>query len=171
MARARYQGPRPLPAVLLAIKGRPESGKIRLGPPPPKSTIDSLLQMRRVSIALHCDFRNSCGDIAEIVLGQFDVCCAQILLKPMQLCSSGNRDDPRFLSKQPSNRDLCRSSLLLPRNVAEHIHQGLVRFPVLLVETGNDVAKIGAIELRVLVDCAREEALPQGLNATKPMPS
>src|SRR5271157_5461589 len=128
---------------------------------PPKSTIDSLLQMRRVSISLHCDLRDSCGDIAEVLLGQFDVRCAQILLKPMQLRCSGNRNNPRFLSKQPSNRDLRRCSLLLPRNVAKHIHKGLVRFPVLLIETWNDVAKIGAIELRFLVNCAREETLPQ----------
>src|SRR5271165_2291653 len=79
----------------------------------------------------------------------------------MQLRSSGNRNNPRFLSKQPGNCDLRRCSLLLPRNVTKHIHKGLVRFPVLLVETGNDVAKIRAIELRILVDCAGEEALPQ----------
>ena len=95
-----------------SIKDRPEGGKIRLGPP--KSAIDSLLQMRRVSIALYCDLRDSCGDIAEIALGQFDVRCAKILFKSMQLGSSRNRNDPRFLSKQPSLcpagdqwRDLC----------------------------------------------------------------
>ena len=95
---------------------------------------------------------------------------AQILLQPMQLRSSGNRDDPRFLSQQPGNRDLRRCSLLLPRNVAEHIHQGLVRFPVLFVETGNDVAKIRAIELRVLVDSASEEAFPERAERDKANP-
>src|SRR5208282_4690889 len=79
----------------------------------------------------------------------------------MQLRSSWNRDDPRFLRQQPGNRDLRRCRFLLPRNIREHIHQGLVCLPVFLVETWNDVAKIGAIKLRALVDCAREEALPQ----------
>ena len=79
----------------------------------------------------------------------------------MQLRSSGNRDDPWFLSEQPGDRDLRRCGLLLPCNLGEHIHQSLVRFSVLLVETWNDVAKISAIELRILLDRAREETLPQ----------
>jgi hypothetical protein len=49
----------------------------------PKSAIDSLLQMSRVSIALHGDLRNSCSNIAEIAIGQFNIRCAQILLQPM----------------------------------------------------------------------------------------
>ena len=117
--------------------------------------------MRRVSIALYRDLRNRCADIAEIVLGQFYGRCAQILVQPMQLRGSGNRNDPRFLSQQPGNRNLGRCRLLLPGNVAEHIHQGLIRFPILFVETRNDVAKVGAIELRVLVNRTGEKAFSQ----------
>jgi hypothetical protein len=77
----------------------------------------------------------------------------------MQLRSSGNRNDPRFLGKQPGNRDLRRCALFLCRNFAEHVYQSLVRFAILLVETRNDIAEIGAIELRVLVNRTGEKTL------------
>src|SRR5208282_2681474 len=123
--------------------------------------IDPLLQMRRVSVALHRDLRNSCSDIAEIASGQFNVCRAEILLQPMQLSRPRNWNDPRFSSKQPGNRDLCRCALLLCRNLAEHVHQSLVRFAILLVEPRNDITEIGAIELRVLVNRTSKETLSQ----------
>ena len=45
--------------------------------------------------------------------------------------------------------------------LVEQIHQRLVRLPRLRREARNDVAEIGAVEFRVLVDRAREEALAQ----------
>src|SRR5208337_1693177 len=103
-----YQGP-------LNFENNPMKRRA-LGAAPHSLTIDSLLQMRRVSIALYRDLRNRCADIAEIVPGQFYVPCAQILLQPMQLRGSGTR---------------------------------------------NDVAKVGPIELRVLVNRTGEKALSQ----------
>ena len=44
---------------------------------------------------------------------------------------------------------------------AEQIDQGLVRLPGLRREAREDVAEVGAVERRVLVDLAREEALAQ----------
>jgi hypothetical protein len=44
------------------------------------SAIDSLLQMRRVPIALHRDLRDRCVDIAEILGREFDVRSTNVLL-------------------------------------------------------------------------------------------
>jgi hypothetical protein len=117
--------------------------------------------MRRVAISLHCYLRNSCGDIAVIAFGELYVGCAQVFFQPVQLRSSWNRNDPRFLRQQPGNGNLRRCALLLCRNLPEHTHESLVRFAVLFIKTGNDVTEIGTVKFRVLVDGAREEAFSQ----------
>ena len=47
------------------------------------------------------------------------------------------------------------------RDLAEQIDQGLIRFPRLRREARDDVAEVGTVERRVLVDLPREEALAQ----------
>lgn len=45
-------------------------------------------------------------DVAEVVTTQFNFSRSDILLKPVYLRGSGNRNDPRFLSEQPRKRYL-----------------------------------------------------------------
>ena len=45
--------------------------------------------------------------------------------------------------------------------VVEQIDQRLIRFPRLRRKAGNDVAEVGAVERRVLVDLSREKAFPE----------
>jgi len=64
---------------------------------------------------------------------------------------------PSALSEDPGERDLRGCRLLPFGDLAEQIHQGLIRSSVLRREARDDIAKIGLIELRFFVDLAREE--------------
>src|SRR5829696_5589789 len=126
-----------------------------------RSAIDPLLQMLRIAGALYRDLRKRALDVADIVGGEFDVSRSDVLLQAFQLRSTGDRNDPRLLGKQPGDRDLGTRHLLLGCDFAEHLDQGLVRLSSLRREARNDVAEVGAVERRVLVDRAREEALAE----------
>ena len=54
-----------------------------------------------------------------------------------------------------------QGGLLLFRKLAKQINQCLIRFPGLRSKARNDIAEIGAIELRILADLAREEAFAE----------
>ena len=115
-------------------------------------------EVRRVTIPLHGDLGEGAVDLAEIVGGQFDRRRAEVLFEPMQLRGSGDRNDPRLLRQQPSERDLSRGRLLSRRDFAKQIDESLVRFPGLWREARDDVAEIALIERRFFADRAREEA-------------
>ncbi len=86
----------------------------------------------------------------------------------MQFGCTRDRNDPRLLCKEPGQRDLSGCCLLLFRELAEQIHQRLVRFPVLRGKPRHDVAEIGFVELRIFVDLACEEALAEGAEWNEP---
>ena len=77
----------------------------------------------------------------------------------MQFCSTGDRNDPRFLSQKPGERNLGTCSILSSCDFAKQVNQSLVRFPRLRREAWHDISEVGAVEGRVLIDCAGEEAL------------
>jgi len=125
------------------------------------SATDELLQMFRVPGSLHRDLGEGAVNVAEIIGRQFDASRSDVLVQPVRLRGPGDRHDPRLLRQQPGNRDLSRRRLFPGCDFPELIDQGLVCLPSLRREAGNDVAEIGAVERRVLVDGAREEALAQ----------
>src|SRR3977135_2267267 len=77
----------------------------------------------------------------------------------MKLRRPGDWNDPRLLRKQPRERDLSRRRLLPFCDVGQQINQRLIRFSSFWGEARDDVAEIGAIELRSLGDLAREKTL------------
>src|SRR5271157_5776954 len=79
----------------------------------------------------------------------------------MQLRSARDWNDPRFLGQKPGERNLSRCGLLPFRNPAEQVDQRLVRFESLRRKARQRAAEIGAVEFRVFVDLARQEALPK----------
>ena len=79
----------------------------------------------------------------------------------MQLRGARDGNDPRLLRQQPGERDLSRRRLLPSPDCAEQIDHGLVCLPSLRRKTRNEIAEVGTIECRGLVDLSREEALPQ----------
>src|SRR5437879_7096128 len=70
-----------------------------------------------------------------------------------------DRNDPILVLKQPSERYLSRIRLLPFCYFAKQINQRLIRFASLWGKARDDVAEIGAIELRIFGDLASEEAL------------
>src|ERR1700729_4277661 len=52
---------------------------------------------------------------------QFDIRGTEVLLQPIQLRGTGNRNDPRLLRQQPRDRDLRGSGFLLFRDMAEQV--------------------------------------------------
>src|SRR6266571_5370640 len=79
----------------------------------------------------------------------------------MQLRGAWDGNNPRLLGKQPGERDLRRGRLLPCGDLAQQIHQGLIRLESLRREARERAAEVGAVERRVFVDLSREEALPQ----------
>ena len=79
----------------------------------------------------------------------------------------------RSTASGPAARQ-ARSEQVSPSSVlrsCKQINQSLIRLPSLRRKARNDVAEVGTVERRVLVDLSREKALPRGLNGTKPIPS
>src|SRR6266849_6906582 len=77
----------------------------------------------------------------------------------MKLCCPWDRNHPRLLGKQPGEGYLSRRCLLSFCDLAQQIHQRLICLSSFLGKARYNVAEIGAIELRIFVDLAREEAL------------
>ena len=63
-----------------------------------------------------------------------------------------------FLGKQPSERDLGGCRLLPFCDAAEQVNQGLIRLESLRREARQGAVEVGAVEVRVFIDLAREEA-------------
>src|SRR5690349_17235001 len=76
----------------------------------------------------------------------------------MQFGRAGNWNDPRFLGEQPGECDLRGRGVLLFGDSLQQINDRLVRFARLGRKPRHDVAKVGAIERRVLVDLSGKKA-------------
>ena len=65
-----------------------------------------------VASSLDRDLGDSAVNVAEIVCSQFDGSRSDVFFQAMQLSGAGDRNDPRFLGKQPSERNLSRCGFL-----------------------------------------------------------
>src|SRR5258708_1539096 len=88
----------------------------------------------------------------------------------MQLGGARDRHDPRFLRKQPGERDPRRCRLLLLRESANQIDPRLIRFPVLWRKARDDVAEVVLVELRVFADLSGKEAFTKRTEGNEPDP-
>ncbi len=79
----------------------------------------------------------------------------------MQLRGAWDGNNPRLLSQQSGKRDLGRGRLLSLGNAAEQNNQGLICLESLWSEARQGASEVGAVEARVFVDFAREEAPAQ----------
>ena len=100
-------------------------------------------------------------DFTQIVGREFDGDRADVFVQAMQLRGARDRYNPRLLRQQPGERDLRRCRLLSFRDAGEQIDQRLIRLESLRREARQGAAEIGAVELRIFVDLAGEEALAQ----------
>src|ERR1700675_1890165 len=126
-----------------------------------RSATGHLLQSFWVPGPFYLDRGRGAIDFTEIVGREFDRNRSKVFFQAMQLRRPGNWNDPRPLRKQPSDGNLSRCRLLPFCDVDKQINQGLIRFSSVWRKARDDVAEIGAIELRTLGDLAREKALTE----------
>ena len=110
---------------------------------------------------MHRDLGGDALDVAEIVRRKSERSGPDVLLQAMQLRGARDRNNPRLLSEQPDERDLCRGRLLPLGDAAEEGDQGLIRLERLRREPRQRAAEVGAVEGRFLIHLAREKAPAQ----------
>ena len=110
------------------------------------SAVDHPLLGLRVAGALRGDLRRAGLDLLQVVVGELDVGCGDVLLEAVQLRRAGDRDDPRLLREDPRERDLRRRRALPLRDPLEQLDERAVRLARLRVEAGNSGAEVGAVE-------------------------
>ena len=65
-------------------------------------------------------------DDTAITFGEIDIYRADVLLQSLDLATARNRNDPRLLSEQPSERDLRWRRLFLLSNPGQQVDHGLI---------------------------------------------
>src|SRR6266480_1060326 len=79
----------------------------------------------------------------------------------MRLCGARDWNNPRLLSEQPRERDLRGCRLLPFCELRQPVDKREIRLAVLGREAWDHVAKIGAVECRVLVDLPCEKTFAE----------
>ena len=100
-------------------------------------------------------------DLAQVVGRELELRRAEVLLQAVRLGRAGDRDDPGLLGEEPGEGDLRRRRVLLLRDAAQQVDQGLVGLAGLGREARDDLAEVVGREGRGLVDLAGEEALAE----------
>jgi hypothetical protein len=98
--------------------------------------------MRRISVALDVYLCERFIELCQIIVIQFEFCCRQILLKPVQLGCSWNGHDPGLAGKEPCQSDLSRGRLLLARNPVQEFDKNLILLYSLGGEAGPPCAEV-----------------------------
>src|SRR5271154_2171797 len=137
----------------------------------PESSPAYQLRMEfRITSPFELDLRRSVFEGAHVLSGQFNLRRSKILFQASQLRCARNRNDPGLFREQPAERDSRRSRLLLFCERDHEVNQGLICFTILGAESGYDVAKIRAVELRVGIDLACQEAFAKGTEGNEANP-
>ena len=96
------------------------------------------------------DLGSGALDLTEILGRKLDRNCSDVFFETMQLRCTRDRHDPWFLGEQPGDRDLSRCCIFLFCSFGKQIDQRLICFPSLWGKARDDVAEVGAVELRIL---------------------
>ena len=131
------------------------------------SSADHAIEVFGVAIALHRDLRRRAFDLAKIIRGQLECCCAQVLLKTLQLRGARDWNDPGLLSEQPGECKLRGGRVLACGDFDQEVYQSLVCPPGLRRETRDDISEVRAAEGSVLVDLPGEETFAEGAKRNK----
>src|SRR6185437_9609488 len=81
-----------------------------------------------------------------------------------------NGHDPRLLHQHPGERDLGASDLLTRGDLADSIHESLIRLERFGCEARERITKVATAKLRVCSDGARKEAPPKRAIGHEPYP-
>lgn len=123
------------------------------------SAIHELLEMLGVAVTVNCDGRQGALDVREIVGSQLHGGRRDVLLESRLFGRAGNRRHPRFLRKNPCERDLGGRRAFVGRDAPQRIHEGEVRLACCGVEPWNQPSKIVGAELGFFVDGTGQKSL------------
>ena len=98
--------------------------------------------------ALWSEGRRGVVDLTEILGGQLDLRCGDVLLEAVELRRPRNRDDPWLLSEKPGERDLCGRRVLALRDLRYKLDEREVRAARLGGEARDAVAEVGLERVR-----------------------
>ena len=116
----------------------------------------------RKSSALHRDLGSCALYFTEVVGGNFDVKCSEVLVQVLKLRRPRDRNDPRLLGEQPGERYLNGRRFLPFCDGAEEIDHCLIGFPGLRGEAGENGPEVSAaVEGNGGIDFPCEESLTQ----------
>ncbi len=110
---------------------------------------------------VNLDGRRRVFELAQIVGRQLQRGRTEVLFEPVELGRAGDRHEPRLSGEDPGQGNLRRSRLLSLPDGGQEINQGLIGLSCLRREARERAPEVRAVELRVLVDRAGEEALAQ----------
>src|SRR5581483_3040985 len=132
------------------------------------SQTSPFLQLFAVPRPLDRDLLRGAVDLAQFPGRQFDGNRSDVLLQARKLRGPRNRNDPWLLGKQPGKRYLSRCRLLPSSNPRQQIDQSPIRLASLRGEARNNIAEVGTVELRVLINLSREETFAKRTEWNKP---
>src|SRR5208283_3904668 len=131
------------------------------------SPIRHSFQFFRVPGALHCDLRGGGVELLEVIRAEFYRNRSDVLFKALQFRGAGNRNDPWFLCKEPSECDLSGCCILLRRECGNQIHQNAICLAGFRREAGETAAIVLLVKLRVLRNCSGEKSLAKRTERNK----
>ena len=88
---------------------------------------------------------------ANIIRGKSENGGSDVLFDALKLSSSGDRNDPRFLRKQPGESDLSGGCIPLHRESLNEIDKSAIRFESLGGEAREGAAVVLFVELRAFI--------------------
>src|SRR5208283_5213381 len=132
------------------------------------SAIAPRLDVFGIPSPLDGDLGGGAFNLSEIIRCKFHGGCCDVFFKAMELGRPWNWNYPWLLCQQPGERDLTGCSLLALRDLGKKIHQYSICLPVLRVESRHGAAEIRVIDLRRLVDLARQITLAQRAKWNEP---
>src|SRR5262245_52969891 len=117
--------------------------------------------MFRIPGTMDCDLRCSAIDCVKVVSREPGLRGAEIFVEPLRFRRAWYWNDRRLLRQQPGQCNLRRRSVLALGEGFQPLDEGEVRFPIPLCESRHDVAKVGWIERRLIVDLSGEKAFAE----------
>src|SRR5664279_358323 len=128
---------------------------------PEPSPTHLAVQVLRIAGPLHRDLLCRTVDLTQVLGRQLERGGPDVLLEALPLGRARNRHYPRLLRQEPGQRQLSARHVLAGRDDCQHIHQSAIGLAGLRREARNDVAKVGTVKNRVLIDLAGEKSPPE----------
>src|SRR5271170_5077350 len=125
------------------------------------SAAGQLHEFLRVPFAPHLECSGDGVYFLDVLGAELEGKRSQVVFEPFPFSRARDRNDPRFLRQQPSERDLRRGGPLSRGDGGQAIDQRAVGFARVFGEPRNAAAEVGGVECSSLVDLACEKSLAE----------